>query len=109
GSGAGSAHREKKLLVLVVENCAHTVRTDFIDARTSGCLRATGPDVLTATNETVNVNGLALEPQEGRRLLIINKRDRTITSNGDDVRVSPIAHHAAKLYEGSIDWDLGGA
>ena len=104
-AGAGSKAREKTLLVRVIENCTHEVRLDFIDARTDACMRSSGSDVLISTAQTLHLNGLALEPQESPGQLIINKRDRTITSNGDDVRVSPIDHHAAKLYEGSIDWE----
>jgi hypothetical protein len=108
-AGAGGMAHSASKLVRIVGNCARQVRLDFIDARTTtGCLRSSGSDLLVATDTSVYLNGLQLEPTESGTRLIINKRDRTITSDGKEIRVAPIDHHRIKLYEGEIDWNLGG-
>lgn len=107
-AGAGALPRSTTKLVRIVGNCLREFRMDFVDARTSGCLRSSGNDLLIAADQAVNLNGLRLEPTESNTRLIINKRDRTISSDGKEMRVAPIDHHRIKLYEGEIDWNLGG-
>ena len=109
GAGAGTLPRSTTKLVRIVSNCLREVRMDFIDARTSGCFRSAGNDLLIASDQNVHVNGLQIEPTESNSRLIINKHDRTISSDGKEMRVAPIDHHRIKLYEGEIDWNLGGA
>jgi len=108
-SGAGSQPRTAKKLVRVVENCERTIRLDYVDARTSECMLTSGSDLVYAFNQTVNVNGLALKPQEGNTFIVIDKAKRTISSNGKEYEVTPIDHPNLTLYEGTIDWDLGGS
>jgi hypothetical protein len=108
-AGAGSLPRSTTKLVRIVGNCVHEFRMDFVDARTSGCLRSSGNDLLIAADQSVNLNGLQLEPTGSNTRIIINKRLRTISSDGKEIRVAPIDHHRIKLYEGEVDWNLGGA
>jgi hypothetical protein len=108
GAGAGSTPRTAKKLVRVVENCEHTVRVDYIDVRTSRCMRTSGSDLVTARDQPVLVNGLALSPEDAGDTLVINKKLRTITSQGKEFSVTPMDHPHVRLYKGTIDWDLGG-
>ena len=108
-SGAGSAPRSRTKLVRIVENCVREFRTDYLDVRTAGCLRSAGPDILVASDEVVRINGLQLQPREGLRGLIINKRKRTVTSDRSVFSVALADRPAITLYVGTIDWDLGGS
>ena len=108
-SGAGSQPRTAKKLVRIVENCEKSVRLDYIDARTSDCMLRSGSNLVYAFNQTVNVNGLALKPQEDNSFIVIDTAKRTISSNGKEYEVTPIDHSNLTLYEGSIDWNLGGS
>jgi hypothetical protein len=104
--GAGSAERTATKLIRVVGNCVRIFRTDFIDVRSTDCMRTLGTDRLVAT-KPVRFNGLLLEPQDAGRL-VIDKVGRNVTSEGRNVRVSPADHTSIKISEDPIDWHLGG-
>ena len=108
-AGAGSQARTAKKLARIVENCEKSVRLDYVDARTSQCMQTLGSDLVYASNQAVNVNGLALKPQESNTFIVIDKAKRTISSNGKEYEVTPIDHPNLTLYEGPIDWNLGGS
>jgi hypothetical protein len=108
GSGAGTAPRSAKTLVRVIENCVREFKTTYLDVRSEDCMRSAGPDVLVATDQTVHVDGLALTPRTGTQRLVINKKDRIITSASTDaIEVTLADHPDVPLYIGDIDWDLG--
>ncbi len=108
GSGAGTAPRSAKTLVRVIENCVREFKTAYLDVRSKDCMRSAGPDVLVATDQTVEVDGLALTPRTGTQRLVINKKDRIITSSVTDaIEVTLADHPDVPLYIGDIDWDLG--
>jgi hypothetical protein len=109
GAGAGSQARTAKKLVRIVENCEKSVRLDYVDARTSQCMQTLGSDLVYASNQTVNLNGLALTPQDTNTFIVIDKAKRTVSSNGKEYEVTPIDHPNLTLYEGPIDWNLGGS
>ena len=104
--GAGAAERTASKLLRVVGNCVRSYRADFIDLRSADCMRSQGNDLIVAT-KPVRFNGLLLEPQDSGRL-VIDKARRTVTSEGDDVRVSPADHTLIEISEDPIDWNLGG-
>lgn len=104
--GAGAEERTATKLVRIIGNCARTFRADFIDVRSTDCMRTLGTDRLVAT-KPVRFNGLLLEPQDSGRL-IIDKARRTVTSEGEDVRVSPADHTRIEISEDPIDWNLAG-
>ena len=107
-AGAGSAPRSATTLVRVIENCVREFKTAYMDVRSDDCMRSAGPDVLIATDQTVDVDGLALTPRTGTQRLVINKKDRTITSSVTDaIEVTLIDHPDIPLYIGDVDWDLG--
>jgi len=108
GSGAGPAPRSAKTLVRVIENCVREFKTAYLDVRSEECMRSAGPNVLIATDQTVDVDGLALTPRTGTQRLVINKKDRIITSSVTDaIEVTLADHPDVPLYIGDIDWDLG--
>ena len=108
GSGAGSTAHSATTLVRVIENCVREFKTAYLDVRSDECMRSAGPDVLVATDQTVDVDGLALTPRTGTQRLVINKKDRIITSSVTDaIEVTLIDHPDIPLYIGDIDWDLG--
>ena len=109
GPGAGPAPRSRTKLVRVVENCERALRTEYLDVRTSGCMRSAGTDILVALDQPVLINGLQLEPRAGLGRLIINKRKRTVTSDKSVFSVVLADRAAVGLYAGPIDWDLGGS
>ncbi len=107
-SGAGPTARSAKTLVRVIENCVREFKTTYLDVRSAECMRSEGPDVLVATDQTVDVDGLALTPRTGTQRLVINKKDKMITSPGTDaIEVTLADHPDVPLYIGDIDWDLG--
>jgi hypothetical protein len=108
-AGAGPAPRSRTKLVRVVENCERALRTEYLDVRSSGCLRSAGPDILVSRDEPVRINGLQLDPRAGLGRLIINKRKRTVTSDKSVFSVVLADRAAVGLYAGPIDWDLGGS
>jgi hypothetical protein len=108
GAGAGTAARSATTLVRVTENCVREFKTAFLDVRSDECMRSEGPNIFVATDQTVRVDGLALTPRTGTQRLVINKKDRTISSSGTDaVEVTLADHPDIPLYLGDIDWDLG--
>lgn len=108
GAGAGSAPRSATTLARVIENCVREFKTAYMDVRSDDCMRSAGPDVLIATDQTVDVDGLALTPRSGAQRLVINKKDRTISSSVTDaIEVTLIDHPDIPLYIGDVDWDLG--
>ena len=107
-SGAGPAPHSATTLVRVIENCVREFKTSYLDVRSEDCMRSAGPDVLIATDQTVHVDGLALTPRTGTQRLVINKKDRIITSASTDaIEVTLADHPDVPLYIGDIDWDLG--
>ena len=104
--GAGPAERTATKVMRVVGNCVRAFRADFIDARSAECMRTSGSDLLVAT-KPLRFNGLLLEPQDSGRI-VIDKARRTVTSEGDDVRVSPADHTLIEISEDPIDWNLSG-
>ena len=102
--GAGSTDRAATKLMRVVGNCVREVRADFIDARSTACMRTSGSNRVVATSP-VRFDGLLLEPQDSGRL-VIDTANRTVTSEGKDVRVSPADHTRIKISEDPVDWDL---
>ncbi len=108
GPGASSTAHSAKTLVRVIENCVREFKTPYLDVRSKDCMRSAGPDVLIATDQTVDVDGLALTPRTGTQRLVINKKDRIVTSSVTDaIEVTLIDHPDIPLYIGDIDWDLG--
>jgi hypothetical protein len=108
GSGAGPTSRSAKTLVRVIENCVREFKTAYLDVRSDECMRSEGPDVLVATDQTVDVDGLALTPRTGTQRLVINKKDKTISSSlADAIEVTLADHPDVPLYIGDVDWDLG--
>jgi hypothetical protein len=107
GPGAGTAPRSVKKTVGIVENCVRSHIAPFMDVRTVGCMSTFGPDKLEAFNKVVRVNGLELHPLEGRRNLIIDKKNRTITSDGPTTIYS-VTVEGVPIYAGPINWDLSG-
>lgn len=106
--GAGAAPHSAKTLARVIENCVREFKTTYLDVRSDECMRSEGPNVLVATDQTVDVDGLALTPRTGTQRLVINKKDRTITSPSTDaIEVTLADHPDVPLYIGDIDWDLG--
>jgi hypothetical protein len=106
--GAGGTPRTARKLVRVVENCTHTFRADFLDVRTDACMRELGSDLVVPANRPIRINGLALNSDDSTDELVIDKQLRKITSHGDEFSVTPIDHPHVELFEGTIDWDLGG-
>jgi len=107
-AGAGPAPRSAKTLVRVIENCVHDFKAPYLDVHSDECLRSAGPDVLVATDQTVDVDGLALTPRTGTQRLVINKKYRTISSSvADAIEVTLADHPDVPLYLGDVDWDLG--
>ena len=82
GPGAGGAPKSFKKLVRISENCERTFIGPYMDVRTFGCMRTLGPDKLEVFNQTVRVNGLELKPLEGKRTLIIDKKNGTSPRTG---------------------------
>lgn len=117
GAGAGATPRTARKLVRIVENCVRAIRTPYIDARTAGCFAAAGPDKLVAVNQQVRLNGLVLSPAGGSRTLVIDQRQRTISSGGDPFVVTVQGPPGLelqgvpglRLFAGQIDWNLGGS
>jgi hypothetical protein len=106
--GAGSAPRSATTLARVIENCVREFKTAYMDVRSDDCMRTAGPDVLIATDQTVDVDGLALTPRSGTQRLVINKKERTISSSVTDaIEATLIDHPDIPLYVGDVDWDLG--
>ena len=99
GPGAGSQARTAKKLARIVENCERDVRLDYIHARTSRCMQTSGSDLVYAFNQTVNLNGLALTPQEDNSFIVIDKAKRTVSSSGKEYEVMPIHHSNLTLYK----------
>ncbi|MGH2974590.1 MAG: hypothetical protein ACRDLL_06960 [Solirubrobacterales bacterium] len=107
-SGAGSASRSATTLARVIENCVRDFKTAYLDVHSDECMRSAGPDVLVATDQTVDVDGLALTPRTGTQRLVINKKARTISSTiTDEIEVTLADHPNIPLYLGDVDWDLG--
>ena len=105
---AGPAPRTATSLVRVIENCVREFKSAYLDVRSEGCMRSAGPDVLVATDQTVDVDGLALTPRTGTQRLVINKKYRTISSSiTDAIEVTLADHPDIPLYLGDVDWDLG--
>ena len=108
-AGAGSQPRTAKKLARIVENCERDVRLDYIHARTARCMQTSGSDLVYAFNQTVNLNGLALKPLDDNSYIVIDRAKRTVSSNGKEYEVTPIDHSNLTLYEGPVDWNLGGS
>jgi hypothetical protein len=106
--GAGGTPRSAQKLIRVVENCIHTYRADFLDVRTDACMRELGSNLVVPANRPIRINGLALSSEDSTDELVIDKQLRKITSHGDEFSVTPMDHPHVQLFEGTIDWDLGG-
>ena len=106
GPGAGTGSRSVKVLTRIVDNCTKVFRTDFIDLR-SECIKETGPDKLQVVSEKARINGLVIEPASGDRTLTIDRKERTITSDGDIFVVTHPELPELPIYAGPVNWDLG--
>jgi len=106
--GAGSAPRSTTARVVVQANCTRTVLAPYIDARTEGCMRSQGPDRFLAFEESVRLNGLLLTPLVSGGRLMIDRKRRTLTSEGTPFAITVADLPGLPTYAGPIDWDLGG-
>lgn len=106
--GAGSEPRTTTARVVVQANCARTVLAPYIDARTDDCMRSQGPDRFLAFEQSVRLNGLLLTPLVSGGRLMIDRKRRTLTSEGTPFAVTVADLPGLPTYAGPIDWDLGG-
>jgi hypothetical protein len=109
---AGTQTRTIAKLARISENCAKTVRFQFVDLRSPGCMRKVGNVYTTSVNQVVRINGLLLKPLDGQRFLQIDAANQTIKSLGttSTYEVAVASNIAGvpdiPLYAGPISWDF---
>ncbi len=109
---AGTQVRTLKKIARISENCAKTVRFEFVDLRSPGCMRKVGDVYTTSINQTVRINGLLLKPLDGQRFLQIDAKNQTIRSLGATSTYAVAVPSTIAgvpdipLYAGPINWDF---
>jgi hypothetical protein len=104
-AGAGATARTASAIARISENCANTVRFDYVDLRDTGCLRKTGASAYYALNTEVHINGLVLTPRDGDHVLTVDPVAKTIKSDlGATFSVTVAGHPNEPFYYGPIDW-----
>ena len=104
--GAGATARSITKQVRIRENCERTVRADFVDARSSGCMVRRG-NTLEATNAEVRVNGLIIKPaDDSRPTLVIDPQGKTIKGRSLTMpfTVAADTDPDIPIYAGPISW-----
>lgn len=107
---AGGAPRTIKKRVRIRENCERTIRADYLDARSEGCLVRRNRHY-EATNTTVRVNGLVIRPaDDSRPTLVVDPRNQTVRGREITMpfRVSIASDPEVPVYAGPINWDYSG-
>lgn len=107
GAAAGRGTRTITKQVRIRENCDRTMRADYLDARSEGCMvKRSGH--WEATNTTVRVNGLVIRPaDDSRPTLVVDPRNDTVRGRELTMpfRVSLASDPEVPIYAGPIKWD----
>jgi hypothetical protein len=106
--GAGSAPRSFTAPMRIRENCDRTVRTEYLDARSDGCMVKKG-NAHEATDTEVRVNGLVIKPaDDSHPTLVIDDQAKTIKGKSLTMpfTVAADTNPDIPIYAGPIDWEF---
>jgi hypothetical protein len=106
-ASSGPTPRSATTLTRISENCSKTVRFDYVDLRSVGCLRKQGTSQYVALNTDVHINGLVLHPLDGDHVLTVDPVARTIKADlGATYSVAVLGSPDLPFYYGPIDWNF---
>jgi len=108
GAGAGDKPRTTTKQVRIRENCARTIRADYLDARSEDCL-VKRDDHYEATNTAVRVNGLVIRPaDDSLPTLVVDPKNHTVKGREITMpfRVSVASNPEIPIYAGPLNWDF---